>query len=777
MAVAEFAGAPAWQASGRGPALRRWLVALASALVLMFVMAGAAAAQTYRFNTIVVEGNQRIESSTVLSYANVPRGQAVSAGQLNAAYQRVLGSGLFETVTFLPEGSRLVIRVVEFPTINAVAFEGNRKLEDEELGAIVRSRSRQVYSPATAEQDAAIITQAYAQAGRFAATVTPRVIRRSNNRVDLVFEVNEGGVVEIERISFLGNRDFSDRRLRNVLETKQAGILRGFIMRDTFLADRIEFDKQVLSDFYMSRGYVDFQVLSVTSEMTRRRDAFFITFNVHEGQQFRFGNISVTSEVNGADPDEYARAIRIREGKVYNPAAVDRAIERMETLALRQGLDFVRVEPRVTRNDRDLTLDIEFAIVRGPRIFVERIDIEGNVTTLDRVIRNQFRSVEGDPFNPREIRESSERIRALGFFSRADVETREGTSPEQVVVDVNVEEQPTGALSFGLSYSVSAGAGIAVNFSEKNFLGRGQTLSFSFDTSDTNNNVSFGFVEPNFLGRDVRFKTNIYFRESENEYASYSTRLGGLSMGLNFPVGEYSRLGFDVGMRYDKVYNVDAASSPILLNEEVIGERFLGLVGYDYSYDTRIGGLDPNAGVLLRFGQQVFSGDATYAKTTALAMAERKILNEEVTLRASIEGGAVTVLNGTSRVTDRFFGNEMRGFEPRGFGPRDTPDADGDPLGGNFFAVAKFEAEFPLGLPEEYGISGGVFLDIGSVWGLDDTSGFGTVDDAFHPRSAIGFSIFWTTVLGPLRFNFSTPLEMQPYDREQNFEFTISTRF
>lgn len=777
MAVAEFAGAPAWQASGQGNALRRWLAALASALALTFLLAGAAAAQTYRFSTIVVEGNQRIETGTVLSYANVPRGQTVTAGQLNAAYQRVLGSGLFETVTFLPEGSRLVIRVVEFPTINAVAFEGNRKLDDEELSAIVRSRPRQVYSPATAEQDAATITQAYAQAGRFAATVTPRLIRRSGNRVDLVFEVNEGGVVEIERISFLGNRDFSDRRLRNVLETKQAGILRGFVMRDTFLADRIEFDKQVLSDFYMSRGYVDFQVLSVTSEMTRRRDAFFITFNVHEGQQFRFGKITVTSEVNGADPEEYARAIRIREGKVYNPAAVDRAIERMETLALRQGLDFVRVEPRVTRNDRDLTLDIEFAVIRGPRIFVERIDIEGNVTTLDRVIRNQFRSVEGDPFNPREIRESAERIRALGFFSRADVDTREGSSPERLVVDVNVEEQPTGSLSFGLSYSVSSGAGIAVNFSEKNFLGRGQTLSFSFDTSDTNNNVSFSFVEPNFLGRDVRFRTNIYFRESENEYASYSTRLGGLSMGLNFPVGEYSRLGFDVGMRYDNVYNVDPAASPILLNEEVIGERFLGLVGYDYSYDTRIGGLDPNAGVLLRFGQQVLSGDATYAKTTATAMAERKVFNEEVTLRASIEGGAVTVLNGTSRVTDRFFGNEMRGFEPRGYGPRDTPDADGDPLGGNFFAVAKFEAEFPLGLPEEYGISGGVFLDIGSVWGLDDTSGFGTVDDAFHPRAAVGFSIFWTTVLGPLRFNFSTPLEKQPYDREQNFEFTISTRF
>jgi len=776
MAEAAFAGA----ASVR--ALPRYVCSLLSAILIALaatVLAPRAAeAQSYSFSSVVVEGTQRIEPATVLSYAEIPRGQTISAGELNAAYQRVLGSGLFEAVEFVPQGGRLVIRVVEFPTINVVSFEGNRRLDDEALAAVVRSQSRRVYSPTVAEQDATAITEAYAQAGRFAATVTPRIIRRSENRVDLVFEIVEGRVVEIERLSFVGNRNFSDRRLRQVLETKQAGIFRQLVQRDTFVADRIEFDKQVLRDFYLSRGYVDFQVLSVTSEITRRRDAFFLTFTVREGQQFRFGDITVVSEIPEADAAVYGREVRIRSGGVYSPTLVDNTIARLETLALRQGLDFVRVEPRVTRNDRAQTLDIEFAIVRGPRVFVERIDIEGNVTTLDRVVRQQFRTVEGDPFNPREIRESAERIRALGYFSNAEVSAREGSSPEQVVVGVNVEEQPTGSLGFGISYSVASGTAFAVNFSESNFLGRGQTLAFGFDTGSTNSNARLSFVEPYFLGRDLRFSTNIFYRESDNDFSRYSTRTGGLSLGLEFPSGENSRLGFTVGARFDSLFDVDPASSPILVREADIGDRYMGFIGTTYSYDTRAGGLDPNRGVLLRFSNELYGGDATYLKTTFLALGEAKVRNEEVTLRASFEGGAISVIDGQSRVTDRFFGSEMRGFEPRGIGPRDLGTAEQDPLGGNFYAVAKLEAEFPLGLPEEYGITGGVFLDVGTVWGLDDTAGAGgPVDDSLHWRAAAGFSVFWTTPLGPLRFNFSTPIEKLPYDKEQNFDLTVSTRF
>ncbi|MCB2133556.1 MAG: outer membrane protein assembly factor BamA, partial [Rhodobacteraceae bacterium] len=432
---------------GKGGLVRAGLAPAAVAISLAFsALPVSVQAQDYSFSGVTIEGNDRIEAATILKFAGIAKGKAVSAAELNDAYQRISQSGLFETVELVPSGNQLIIRVVEYPTINVVNFEGNRRLEDEELAALIKSQSRRVFSPAQAESDAAAIAKAYSEQGRLAARVEPRIIRRDGNRVDLVFEVREGRVTEIERLSFTGNQAFSDRRLRRVLETKQAGIFRRIVQRDSFVADRTEFDKQLLRDFYNSRGYVDFQVLSVASEYSRERDAFFLTFNVREGQQFRFGKITTVSEYEGIDAAEYADVVSIRDGASYSPLAIDTTITKMETIALRNGLDFLRVEPRITRNEKEGTLDVAFVLTKGARVFVERIDIEGNATTLDEVVRRQFRTVEGDPLNAREIRDAAERIRALGFFTTAEVNANPGTGPDQVIVDVNVDEKPTGSL-------------------------------------------------------------------------------------------------------------------------------------------------------------------------------------------------------------------------------------------------------------------------------------------------------------------------------------------
>nr|WP_309568135.1 outer membrane protein assembly factor BamA [Psychromarinibacter sediminicola] len=749
--------------------------------------APAAQAQAYRFARIEVEGNTRIETGTILSYAGIEPGAAVSAGQLNAAYQNIVDSGLFETVSLEPRGGTLVIVVQEHPTINRISIEGNSRLKDEALASVLRSQPRRVYSPSVAEQDAAAIVQAYEQAGRLAATVEPVIIRRSNNRVDLVFEVSEGRVVEVERISFVGNREFSDRRLRRVLESKQAGLFRQLIQRDTFIGDRLQFDRQVLTDFYRSRGYVDFEILSVASEFSRERNAFFVTFTVQEGQRYRYGNISATSNLPEINVPEYEDAIRIRAGQVYSPGGVDNTIARLERLAVQQDLDFIRVEPRVTRDDRNLLLHIEFAIVRGPRIFVERIDIEGNATTLDRVIRRQFTAVEGDPFNPREIREAASRIKALGFFETAEVNPREGSGPDQVIVDVDVEEKPTGSLGFGATYSSSAGFGLTFNFSERNFLGRGQALSFDVSTGSGTGTYAFSFREPAFLGRDVAYSFSASYTSTNSTLnTNYDTTLGNVTTGFQFPMNEFTRLGVNAFGRVTEVSNVSSTppndSSAILQAEAARGLEWVLGAGYDVEYRTLRRGLNPDAGVLFRWSQDFagIAGDVSYMKSEALAVAETKIMNDEVTLRAIFEGGALNSLDGSnSRVVDRFFLNgKMRGFDYYGVGPRDLGAGNRDALGGNLFAVAKFEAEFPLGLPEEYGIHGGVFVDVGSVWGLDNTAGTGgPVDDSFNIRSAAGVSLFWDTPLGPLRFNYSKALKKEAYDIEREFEVTISTQF
>ncbi|MBV1866828.1 MAG: outer membrane protein assembly factor BamA [Marinosulfonomonas sp.] len=740
----------------------------------------SASAQVYSFQSVSVDGNQRIETQSILRYAEISRGRSISASDLNAAYQRVVDTGLFDTVEFIPQGRRLLIRVIENPTINVISIEGNKRIDDDAAREIITSQPRRVYSAIQAERDATALAQAYQAQGRLAAAVTPKIIRRSDNRVDLVFEVREGRGSEIERLSIVGNRVFSDRRLRRVMGTKQAGLLRQIIKQDTYVADRIAFDKQLLSDFYQARGYVDFQVLSVTSEFSRERNAFFVTFNVREGQKFNIGDVTTVSEIADADADEFGREVRVRSGQTYTPQSVDNSIARLERLALRKGLSLLRVEPRVTRNDRDLTLDIEFALVRGPRVFVERIDIEGNVTTLDKVIRRQFRTVEGDTFNPREIREAADRIRDLGLFTSSNVQARGGTDEDQVIVDVEVEEGLTGSLGFGMSYDTSGGVGVTANFSEKNLLGRGQTLNLDINAGLDNTSGGITFIEPYFMGRNLKFSFTGQFRQTEYDYTDYDTQSILFRPGFEFPVSENGRLGVNFTLSKDKIFNVDAGSSVVLMNEAASGDVFGTSVGYSYSYDTRRGGLSPTSGLLLRFGQDFGSQDngGSFIKTTATASYHKQILNEEVTLTATFEGGALLRSGGDSRLTERFFlsSNQMRGFAPAGLGPRDLGAANEDALGGNYFAVARFEADFPLGLPEEYGIMGGVFLDVGTVWGLDDTLG-GAIDDSLHIRSSAGVSIFWTTPIGPLRFNFSRAINKESYDETQNFNLTVSTRF
>ena len=743
--------------------------------------AGAAKAQQYRFSSIDVVGNLRIESSTIRSYAGISTAQSLSASDLNAAYQSIASSGLFEEVEIVPNGARLVIKVKEFPTINRVAFEGNSRLKDEVLAGLVKSQTRRVFNPTEVEQDRAVIAEAYANSGRLAAKVNPKFIRLSDNRVDLVFEIFEGGLVEIERISFVGNRAYSDRKLRSVLETKQAGLLRTFIQRDTFVEDRIEFDKQVLSDFYKSRGYADFRINSVNAEISQERDAYFITFNIREGQKFTVGQIDVTTDLSGIDSKAFARAGKVRTGQTYSPLAIENDITRMERFANQEGLEFLRITPRISRNDASLSLDVNYVIERGPRIFVERIDIEGNTATLDRVIRRQFRIVEGDPFNPSEIRASARRIRALGFFSNADVTSREGSNPEQVVVDVKVEEAPTGSLSFGASYSTAAGAGGLVEYSERNFLGRGQALSLKMTAGTGNQTYSFDFTEPAFLYNDLSLSLLTSYAETQRQFSQYNTSALKIRPQLSFPLSEQTRLGVRYQYTESKLSNASLSTGAVIGEELALGNISESGLGYTLSFDSRRTGLDPDAGVLARIEQDFsgLGGDTTSLKTTGLISGEMKVLGEEVTLIGTIEGGMLSYSKGQSRVVDRFqLGSGiMRGFEPGGIGPREYDSVNGvnDALGGDKFAAMRLEALFPIGLPEEYGITGGVFYDVGNLWGLE----YDSADIQYEKgawRQAAGVSIIWITPVGPFRFNFSRAIAKELLDTANDFELTLATR-
>ncbi len=747
------------------------------ALCILVLAAGAASAQSFVFTSFEIEGNLRVADGTILSFGDLEPGVALSTADLNTAGQDIRDSGLFESVDLVPQGSRLLIRVVEYPTINRINIEGNNRLRDAELLALVRSQPRRVFTPAQAEADTAAITEAYARQGRINATVTPRIIPLPDNRVDLVFEVVESAITEIERITFVGNRTFSERRLRRVLESKEAGIFRILVGRDTFSPERVARDREVLTDFYRSRGFIDFVIQNVDVSLTRERDAYLVTYNLREGQRFAFGDVSVTSEINGVSAADYEEAVRVRAGATYSPVPIDSDITRMESLAVQRGVRFVRVEPRLSRNPRDLSVNVNYVLVPAERVFIERIDIEGNGTTLDRVIRNQFRSVEGDPLNPREIEESARRIRALGFFEGVSVDTRPGSTASQRIVDVNVVEGPTGTLTFGANFNTDTGASLLASYRQSNFQGRGQRLNFDLSTAETNRRFSFGFTEPQLLGRDLRGSIDLSYATTDNENALYDTETLRISPAISFPVSELGRLSLFYALEYTDLTDVSVDASEVIRQEAAVGGVWTNAIGYSYSFDNRRTGLNPNAGIVLRFGQEFGFGDTQFIKTTALAGAETKILNEEVTLRATLEGGLLSYQDGSSRVTDRFFlgSRLMRGFDPGGIGPRD--DTTDDALGGNAFSVLRLETEFPLGLPSEYGITGGAFIDYGSVWDVGETFGEDVIYNDFVGRSVVGLSIFWTTPIGPLRFNFTEPLDVQDRDETRNFDVTISTSF
>ena len=761
--------------------------AMAASQPLVFSSENLAYAQaSARFSRVDVAGNQRIAADTIRTIAGISPRKRVTPAQINKAVQNLYNSGLFESVDVHPERGRLVIDVVENPTINRIAIEGNKRLKDEVLLPLVGSVPRRAYSPAQAEADAAAMAKAYAQSGRLAARIKPRIIKRSDNRVDLVFEVREGRVVEVNRIGFTGNRVFSDRRLRRVVETKQAGLFRALIRKDTYIPDRIEFDKQKLRDFYKSRGYIDAEVLSSGADFSRQRNSFMLNFRVQEGQQYKFGELTITSQEPDVNVDDYNRAMKLKSGKPFNPKAVETTLERLDVIAYNAGLPFVQAVPRITRNDDTRTIDIEFELQRGPRSFVERIDIEGNSTTLDRVIRRQFKVVEGDPFNRREIRQATDRIRALDFFEKVDVESREGSAPDQAVIDVNVEEKPTGTLGFGVAFGTDAGLSGNFSLSEDNFLGRGQAVAFSFSTSSQDRNFSLSFNEPALFDRDLSAGFDLFYRKTNSSFASYDNTSLGFSPNIGFPISENGRLNLSYSIIKDDLTADNTVSGFI---QDEIGSKITSALGVKYTLDKRNSPIDPTAGFVFSLDQKfaVLGGDSNYYSAVANAKFFRSLFNEEVILTAELEGGYLHSFSGSSKVTDRFQlgGNKLRGFETFGIGPRDMNlDANGDPfgepLGGNIYAVARLEASFPIGLPDEYGIHGGVFFDAGSVWSLDNVTASNgtTVDDSRSLRTAIGVSIFWDTALGPLRFNFSKPLKyIDGVDNTQTFNFTIDTRF
>ncbi|MEO1329594.1 MAG: outer membrane protein assembly factor BamA [Pseudomonadota bacterium] len=797
--------APAQRRAASKTAIQRGLRAALLILAMCAATLGPrpAIAQNV-IQSIEVTGAQRIERETIISFLQLNPGDEADPAKINDALKRMFATGLFKDITITRQvDGVLLVAVEENPIINEIAFEGNRAIENEVLQAQIRSRRRTAFTRARAEADAQALLDLYRASGRFSATVEPKIIEREDNRVDLVFEISEGEEIGVSAINFVGNAEYSDRRLRRAIQTEETAFWKIFTQTDNYDPDRLEFDKQLLRRFYFARGYADFAVLSATAELNPERTGFFITFTVSEGEQYDIGTVAVTSEVPDVAAEDYEDLVETDEGDTYDADLVERTVKRMQEQMARTGVNFVNVRPRSKKrrgeNDEQI-IDLTYELVQAPRVFVERIDIEGNVRTLDKVIRREFLLSEGDAFNAFRLQQSQENIRALGFFGDVQVKTDRGSSSDRVVIRTTVEERSTGDISFGVGFSTADALGGQVTLTERNFLGRGQFVRASASITAERQFFDFRFREPYFLDRDLLAGFDLFHTEIDNQdESSFDTRRTGFRPTIGFALDERQRLNLSYTIEQDNIVDVPDSASPLITRDR--GERVISTFGATYSFDTRDSRTRPTRGMFLQVSNDFagLGGDALNFKTEGSVKGYTSFFREEVVFSLELAGGALLGFGGDDdiKVTDRFTlgGDSFRGFQRSGIGPRDSNEiqVDGDnenindALGGEYYAITRADVSFPLGLPEEYGVYGGLFADAGSVWGLEESDYSATntdgnpdtfnIEDEIALRATVGASIFWTSPFGPLRLNFATPLLKEEQDEEEFFRFSAGTRF
>ncbi|MDB4071434.1 outer membrane protein assembly factor BamA [Amylibacter sp.] len=750
-----------------------------SLLILLFlsfsILPTKSFSQEGTISSIVVDGNKRITSETIIAISNVEKGASYSPSQLNSALQLIKKSTFFKTVTVSFENNVLMINVVENPTINTINFEGNNALQDKNLSELIFSRERQTLSISKTEKDADAIASAYSDTGRISASITPKIVELSDNRVDLIFEISEGRITEVEKITFTGNRVFSDFRLKGVIATKQAGIFRRLIKSDTYVEEKLDYDVERLQNFYINKGYIDFEVKTAV-KLTRAKDAFLINYTIKEGQQYNFSEINFDISDININKNSLTKLNRIKNGSSFDQRRISKLVEEVDIYLTKNGFNFIEPIPIINRNDTELTMDVEIQLKETKKIFVERIEVEGNSTTLDEVIRLKFDFAEGDPFNRRKILKAVDKIRGLGFFSNVETNTREGSSPEKVIIEVKLTEKATGSLGVGAGYNSSDGSVFTFNVNERNFLGKGQTVKLDLSSSKIEKQTEIGFEDPSFLGRNLLAGISLGQKTSTPSATPLKTETLYFSPTIGFPLSRDSNLAIKYRLNKDEVALTTNSLlvTPIIRSD--VGNKNKSALIFSYNLDKTNSVVSPTAGYDFRITQEFsgLGGNVSYSKSELKFKTYKTMFRDDIILTSDLSSGIIS--GSDASIMNRFTlgGDRLKGFRNQGIGPYDT--LYNTPLGGKMFTSLSLQASFPIGVPEEYGIFGGLFIDTGSLWGLDNTAS-GRVDDSANIRSAAGVSIFWASAIGPLRFNWSRPIKRETYDVIENFRFTIDTRF
>jgi outer membrane protein insertion porin family len=771
------------------------LAAFAAVTVLEPVIFSAqpAQAQSGVIRTIRVEGNKRVEPETVRTYLRFNVGDAYDPAKVDQSIKALFATGLFSDVRIDREGAGVLVTVIENPVVNQVAFEGNREVEKATLEAEVQLKPRSVFTRAKAQADVQRILELYRRQGLYAAQVDPKVIELDDNRVNVVFEINDGKATKVQAINFIGNKAFSDSQLRDIISTTQSGLFAFLKGTNIYDPDRMALDKELLRQYYMKNGYADMRVVSAGAELARDGSGFFLTYVVDEGELFTFGKIDIESSLQGVDPKALGGQLLTSAGSTYDQSAMDKTVEALTLAISEEGFAFARVRPRAVRQPGTHVIDVTYVVDQGPRIYIERININGNLRTRDYVIRREFRLAEGDAYNPLMVDKAKRRLQALGFFKSVDIKRRPGSAPDRVILDVDLVEQSTGELSFGAGYSTSEGIIGDVSISERNLLGKGQFLRLRLAGSFERLQADISFTEPRFLDRNLSAGFDLFWKDVDlSAVSAFRSRTQGGSLRLGFPLSENLWLTNSYTLSEGTIYDVDPVNASWAIRASE-GSALTSSWGTSLAYDKRNHPTNPTKGYYFQVGSDFagLGGDVKYVRMIGEGRFYYPIA-DKIVLAGRVTGGHISGWGGDDvRLIDLFYkgGETIRGFNRGGFGPRDLNT--GDALGGDTYWATTAEVRFPLPLvPEELGMGGAVFVDAGSLFGAGefakdpshagctpgDTTHVCLADDA-SIRASAGFSIMWNSPMGPLRLDIAKAFIKKSYDDEQLVRFGASTKF
>ncbi|MBI3760136.1 MAG: outer membrane protein assembly factor BamA [Deltaproteobacteria bacterium] len=730
---------------------------------------------------IMVRGTQRIEAGTVLSYMSVRVGEPYDDRAVDRSLKTLFATGLFADVKIDWDGVTMTVNVVENPIINQVEFEGNDKVSEKDLTKEVQLKPRTVFTRAKVQADVQRIIELYRRNGKFAATVDPQIIQRPQNRVDLIFSMNEGPSTGVARISFIGNKVFDDTTLQGQIATEQSTWWKILASNDNYDPDRLTFDREQLRRFYLKRGYADFEVVTAVAELTPDRRSFYITFTLSEGKLYHFGKVEINSKIKELTPETLRPLVPIQDGSVYNAELIDKSIDALTNAAGTKGYAFAEIHPRIRRDRKNRTVDVIFNADQGPRVYVEKINITGNSRTLDKVIRREFRLAEGDAFNRVLVDRSRTRIKALGFFKDVDIKTSPGSAPDRTVLNVAVTEQSTGQLQLGAGYSSTSSFVGQFSYQQSNLFGRGQFLRASISASSISKEFQLSFTEPYFLDRPLAAGIDLYKTLTNFDQAGYRGDTTAVGFRLGFPTSEFGSVGLRYTWRVDRITPLFNAPIAVRL---AAGSAQTSSFGYSYGYNTLDDPIKPRTGFSFGFSQDFagLGGSLKYLRNEASFITFHPVIWDDLIGSFRLKGGYITGYGGHHvRLNERFFrgGDSFRGFKLAGIGPRDIRTNGQGAIGGDAYVIGTVELRIPDFLPADYGISTSLFSDFGTLGHIDTgvptCTPVNCIKDNLAFRASAGISIAWKSPFGPVQIDLGVPIVRQSYDKSQIIRFSTAT--